>query len=170
MKVNNTDLLDKETRVLRLDIFNFLFEHEVKRSHRYQDFVTLLILEPDLRLRAAQSLQTLAALVEKLIRQTDLMARVDNATFAILLPQTDLRMAEIVASRIIDHVGSYVFPEEEDQHLTVSIGGACYPATSISVETSVLFKKAKTALKAAKRRGNSVCLADRPVEGGPSQS
>ena len=159
VRADKFDVLDKETGALRPDVFNFLFEHELKRSHSFQYSVALLILEPDRTRLTSETLQKMAALLQKEIREVDLLGRIGDATFAILLPQSDLDGAYIVASRIVDHVSNYVFPQEQGQHLTVSVGAGCFPTTSASLETADLFKTAQNALKVAKKEGNSVYLA-----------
>jgi len=167
MRGNNFDVLDKKSGVLRSDVFNFFFEHEVKRSRMYEYSVALLILESDHTPLTSQTVQTMSALIQKQIREVDLLGRIGDAKFVILLPQSDLDAAYIVASRIIDHISNYVFPQEQGQHLTVSIGAACFPTTSASPQTANLFKGAENALRVAQKEGNSVQVAGLSVRKPP---
>jgi len=162
-KGGDKDLLHTTPNNLRSDLFSFLLKCEVKRSLRYQNFMTLLILEPDRRPQSLETLETLATLIRNSIRETDFMTRIDDAEFAIVLLESNLDGAYIIASRIVDHISSYRFDHEEVQYLTVSIGGACFPTTSPSLETSDLLKQAKNALKIAKKERNRVHLPGLPV-------
>ena len=126
MRADRWDLVHKETGT-RSDLFSVLCEHEVRRSLRHRDFFTLLMLELDRRLQASETLETLTALMEKDIRETDLGAHIGGRRFAVLLPGCDLDAAHMVASRILGHVSKHVFPHAEGQHLTASIGGYVFP-------------------------------------------
>ena len=156
IRKNKYDLFNEETGALSSDFFDFLVEWEIKRSLRYQNFATLLILEPDRRPQSQATLGTLATLIRKNVRETDPIGRIGEARFGILLLKTDLDGAYIIASRIMDHISNYIFSKEEAHRLTLSIGGACFPINSTSIERNDLFKEAEDALKVAKKRGNSI--------------
>lgn len=156
MRANKCDLLGRETDDFVPDLFSFFIEWKVKRSIRYQQFITLLIAEPDRRLQALETPETFMILLRKNIRGTDLIAQIGDGEFAILLLESDLDVAYAVASRIMEYISSYMFDREEVQYLTVSIGAACFPTTSASLKTSGLLKEAKNALKVAKKEGNRV--------------
>jgi hypothetical protein len=160
---HNDDLVDKETGAILSEVFDFLVGWEIKRSLRYQDFATLLILEPDRRPRAPETLGTLVTLIKKNIRETDLTGRIGTIRFGVLLLKSDLDGAYSTASRIMDHVSKYIFSQEKAQHLTVSIGGACFPTNLTSKERSDLFKKAEDAFKVAKNKGESIYFPDLPI-------
>ena len=95
-------------------------------------------------------------LIKKNIRETDLIGRIGNGKFGILLLTADVDGAYIIASRIMDHINNYIFSTEKVQHLTLSIGGACFPINSTSIDRCDLFKEAEDALKVAKKKGNCV--------------
>ena len=156
-------LFYEETGALLSYFFGFLVEWEIKRSFRYQNFATLLMLEPDRKPRSSETLRTLVMLIKKNIRETDLIGRINKVRFGTLLLTTDVDGAYIIASRIMDHISNYIFSNEKDQHLTLSIGGACFPINSTSIERSDLFKEAEDALKVAKKKGNSVYFPGVPV-------
>ena len=160
MKAQKRNFFDTKTGTLGSEAFDFLFRREVRRSARYRGFVTILILEPDRKPQASKTLRTLADLVKKDIRAIDLIARIGKARFAVLLLESDLHVAYMVASRIIDRVSGYVFPKEERQRVTLSIGGACFPTTSATTNPSDLFKEAEDALEAAKKTGNTIYFRD----------
>ena len=151
-----------ETGAFLSDFFGFLVSREIKRSFRYQDFATLLMLEPDQSPESPSTMKTLVTLIQKNIRETDLIGRIGEGRFGMLLIASDIEGAFIITSRILDHISNYIFSHESGQHLTVSIGGACFPIHSTSIEECVLFKKAEDALKFAKKKGNSVYFPRSP--------
>jgi hypothetical protein len=158
-----SDLLEEETGALLSNFFDFLVEWEIKRSLRYQNFATLLILEPDQKLQSPESLGILVTLIKKNVRETDLIGQIGKLRFGILLLKTDLDGAYIIASRIMDHINNYIFSKEKAQHLTLSIGGACFPINSTSVDRCALFKEAEDALKVAKKKGGCVYFPGMPI-------
>jgi hypothetical protein len=158
-----SDLLEEETGAFLSNFFDFLVEWEIKRSLRYQNFATLLILEPDQKPQSPETLRILITLIRKNIRETDLIGRIGKARFGILLLKTDLDGAYIIASRIMDHISNYRFSKEKVQYLTLSIGGACFPINSTSIDRCDLCKEAEDALKVAKKKGGCVYFPGVPI-------
>ena len=155
--------LEEKTGLFLTDFFDFLVEWEIKRSFRYQNFASLLILEPDRILQSPSTLKTLVNLIKKNIRETDLIGRIGRDKFGILLLISDVEGSNNIASRIIDHIRNYLFSQKKDQHLTVSIGGACFPIHSGSIQRADLFKEAENALRTAKKKGNTVYFPRVPI-------
>ncbi len=90
------------------------------------------------------------------VRGLDLACRAGGEEFIIILPDTELRFAEMVAERIRRHVGTSPFdisipPGRLD--LTVSIGVAVLEDAEDTTET--LLRRADQALYAAKRDGRN---------------
>lgn len=88
-------------------------------------------------------------------RPTDVLARYGGEEFAIILPDTPLSGAEVVAASIIRNAQQYLHHwEGEHFHVTASVGIACQvPQTNISVEH--LLAQADQALYTAKREGRN---------------
>lgn len=105
-------------------------------------------------------LSTAAAIIQKLIRDEDLAARLGGEEFAILLPGIDLESALQVADRIRRKIAESPVLENEggDIHITVSIGVASLLSGKESADT--LISKADEALYASKQAGrNKVSFA-----------
>jgi len=155
--IDGNGFLDRETKALISPLFNFLLDWEIRRSFRYQDFASLLILEPDKEPRDIKTLAELVSLIRRNIRETDIIGRLNGLRFGIILLAADLDGAYIMASRIMGHINNYAFSKEPQQRLNISIGGACFPTNSINKDT--LFQLAKEMLEEAhKRGGNTICL------------
>lgn len=148
--------MDDTTGTITSNLFHFLLEYEIRRSLRYQNFTTVLILEPDSKPHASETLQTVVNLISKNIRDTDFIGRMNDTRFGVLLLYTGLDGAYIAGTRILDHINKYNFPDEQSHHLTVSIGGACFPTDS--TEMDALFKMAENSFKKAKATGNVIYL------------
>lgn len=148
--------VDETTGTITSNLFHFLLEYEIRRSLRYQNFTTILIAEPDSKPHAPETLQTVVNLIRKNIRDTDFIGRINDITFGVLLLYTGLDGAYIAGTRILDHINRYNFPYEQTHHLTVSIGGACFPTDS--TEMDALFKIAEDSFRTAKKTGNIIYL------------
>ena len=99
------------------------------------------------------------------VRDHDIAARFGGEEFIILLPETALNDAVVVAERIRMAVEGFNFePLGCQQHcVTISIGIGEFPTTGIATEE--LVKRTDAALYEAKTSGrNRVCMA-RPVKG-----
>jgi diguanylate cyclase (GGDEF)-like protein len=97
-------------------------------------------------------------------RVSDLVARTGGDQFAILLPETDLKQAEIIAERLRRMVeATPLIAEEREFTATVSVGVAEFrPGDDIAA----LMKEADDALYEAKCKGRNrvACAAQAPSE------
>ena len=151
-----SNLFDKETEALTSCFFNFMVGWEIKRSLRYQNFVSLLIFEPDQKPQDTETVRILITLIRKHIRETDLIGRIGNIRFGLLLIKSNLDGAYITASRMVEHINNYIFSQEKFQHLSLSIGGVCFPTNITSLKTSDFFKNAENAFKVARQKKESI--------------
>lgn len=97
-----------------------------------------------------------------LLRKEDIISRVGGEEFAILLPNTDMKSAQLIAEKIRYHVGS--------QSLTGEWVGKIEPKISLGVSTYTqgdtefheMYTRSDKALYEAKYSGkNKVCVAER---------
>ncbi len=151
------DFLDKDTRVFKRDLFNFWFEWEIKRGIRYQNFISFIVLEPDRAITNVKSLRDLVKVIKKNVRDTDIIGRLNDQKFGIILLMSDLDGAYIMASRLIEHVNNYIFEKEPFNSIDLSIGGACFPTNGI--EKNVLIEKAELMLIEAKRNKHKIIFS-----------
>lgn len=154
---NGSGFLDEETKALISPLFNFFLDWEIRRSFRYQNFASLLMLEPYNKPRNIETLAELVSLIKRNVRETDIIGRLNDFRFGIILLAADLDGTYIMSSRIMEHINNYAFSKEPQHRLKISIGGACFPTNSLDKDT--LFQLAKEMLEEAhKRGGNTVCL------------
>lgn len=105
-------------------------------------------------------LRAFAGILMKHVRNHDVAARYGGEEFVMLLPETSLSGAIVVAERIRMAVESYDFGPAGCCHkVTTSIGIGEYPSSGM--ESEDIIKKADEALYRAKTSGrNRVCVAE----------
>lgn len=104
-------------------------------------------------------IKELGAILKRMKRETDIVARFGGEEFCILCEETDTEGAVLLAERVREQLGSHVFQTELGA-LTVkaSLGVATFPKDAKTQES--LFEIADKALYSAKRGGrNRVCTA-----------
>jgi len=99
-------------------------------------------------------LQGLAALLRKHLRQYDTAARFGGEEFALILPETDLAEAALVAERLRKATEKLTFEQIPDLQVSASLGVACYPMPGVDVPDD-LIREADYALYNAKRHGRN---------------
>ena len=140
------------------------------RSRRYQNPLSLLMLDIDNfkhyndtngHPAGDELLKSIADIFERSVRRTDYVTRYGGEEFAIILPETPLENAKLVAEKIRKAIEKEDFENQEAQpggNLTVSIGVAEHSKEFNQVDEFV--NTADVALYKAKETGrNKVCLA-----------
>jgi len=149
------------------DIFNrraFMqaFEHEIVQAKKTNKALSLLILDIDHFKQINDTfghetgdlvLQHFSQHITKLIRDNDIFARIGGEEFALLLPDTSIEDARIVAKKIVEQIAEldlkHIAPKLT---MTVSIGLDCYEK---SLSGKALMQKSDTHLFEAKNAGRN---------------
>jgi len=132
---------------------------EIKRCLRYNKTLSLLFTDVDNfkdvndtygHLVGSAVLCELGQLFNKMVRDTDVIVRYGGDEFVIILPDTSLEGARVIAERLRERVEKFRFKGGRNLQiqLTVSIGIASCPDHSITAEE--LLQKADAAMYAAK--------------------
>lgn len=141
----------------------FFFERldeEIARSRRYGQPLSVLMVDADHfksindtfgHSTGDEVLRVLGTRIRESLRTIDVAARYGGEEFALVLPETDLESAEVVATRLLGVARTVTFgPEEAERRLTVSIGLAeLRPGET----AGSLVGRADAALYQAKREG-----------------
>jgi diguanylate cyclase (GGDEF)-like protein/PAS domain S-box-containing protein len=138
---------------------------EVERQKRYPTPLSLLMIDIDYfknyndangHLAGDQALKAVSILIQRGVRQSDIVARYGGEEFSAILINAGREKALEIAERVRRNVADTRFPNEGAQpnkRLTVSVGIATF-SSSISTLTD-LIREADHALYRAKRRGRN---------------
>ena len=106
--------------------------------------------------------------LQQMIRQIDIAARLGGDEFALLLPNTDLEEATVLASRIRRAVASEEFRDGNDRTKLLVSMGIHGVAGGDTIDSEEFMRCADLALLEAKRRGkNRVCLYSELIDNEP---
>jgi diguanylate cyclase (GGDEF)-like protein len=147
------------------------FDREIKRSERDELPLALIMIDVDHfknyndeygHLAGDQVLITVADAIRSPLRPNDLVARFGGEEFAVLLPETTVSNAEIIAERLRDHVAKAdpgMLDNRQLPAVTISLGIAGrQPGYSLDM----MIAAADVAMYHAKRNGrNRVQVAAR---------
>jgi diguanylate cyclase (GGDEF)-like protein len=143
-------------------------EMEFQRAQRYQQAFSILMIDIDRFKRINDSyghtvgdtvLQALVPSVTNSLRKTDSFGRFGGEEFLLLLPETDLDTAIIIAERIRRNIENLIIAYREIKvSITVSIGVSSYRIDDNTVE--LIIQRADAALYQAKNQGRNLVVAD----------
>ena len=141
-------------------------QRELTRSQRTKSNMSFLMMDID-RFKSINDehghdagdevLKTLARTCVEQLREVDILARLGGEEFAVLLPDTGLEGARLVAERLREALGaaSVDLPDGKGIRFTVSIGAAEHAGHE---KLKTVWKRADEALYRAKNNGrNCVC-------------
>ncbi|MEX2394718.1 MAG: diguanylate cyclase, partial [Actinomycetota bacterium] len=146
--------------------FRERLESEVERARRYGRDLSLLVLDAD-RFKSIndtfghqagdRTLIRMGELLQRNRRMEDGAFRIGGDEFALVLPETGMQGATVLAERLRRRIEHAVVGGERDVPLTVSIGAATFGEHGISADE--LFERADAALYEVKATGgNAIAL------------
>ncbi|MGE0083376.1 MAG: diguanylate cyclase [Desulfococcaceae bacterium] len=153
--------LDPLTRLYNRRVFELFFQQEKSKCGRYCHPMSLLILDLDHFKQVNDRfghqagdivLKEVADIILENIRGADLAARWGGEELAIILSETEIRGAEILAEKLRKIIADHDFPEVG--HVTASLGVAC-----MTKPDDDLFSDADKALYEAKQSGRNRVVA-----------
>ncbi|TYT74920.1 GGDEF domain-containing response regulator [Desulfobotulus mexicanus] len=163
-KLQELSITDELTRLFNSRHFYSRLEKEVERFHRYQRPLSLLLLDIDYfkdyndshgHLEGDRVLMRMGAIIKNSLRIMDSAYRYGGEEFTVLLPETEVKEALVVAQRIQEGLASEkFFPASMPQpvYITVSIGITEY----ITEENLVTFiQRADMAMYCSKKNGRN---------------
>jgi diguanylate cyclase (GGDEF)-like protein len=156
---------DELTKLYNHRYFIRALEREMKRTERYDEQLTLCMVDVDYfkkyndtwgHLQGNTVLTTLARILQNGSRGTDVVARYGGEEFAIIFVQAEIEDAMRVAERIREEVESYPFHGQDKLpggNLTISLGMACFPGQATTAHDLIEF--ADQALYRSKAEGRN---------------
>jgi len=160
-------LLDPLTTVFNRMGYNEGMSREYARWKRYGGTLSLLIFDLDLfksindtygHAAGDKVLASVAQLLRKQIRQCDILCRLGGEEFALILPETDVQGAAVVAEKLRGSIANSQFRfKEQPVPVTVSTGAAEFRDSDTQED---VFERADRALYLAKKRGRNRCCTE----------
>lgn len=167
--LRNAQLFAEVEHLARTDFLTGLPNHrtfqstltqELDRAQRHDHTFSMLMIDLDY-LKVVNDrfghpmgdivIRTIAERILSTCRGIDFAARYGGEEFSVILPETPLAGAVLVAERVRERIASCEFPGLG--HITASIGVANYPANALTKED--LIRVADQALYAAKNSGRN---------------
>jgi diguanylate cyclase (GGDEF)-like protein len=157
-------MYDDITGLYNAIYFNERFSEEVKRSHRYNATLSLMLVDIDNFTRINDEygaewgdniLKEVAEIIKAHTRETDVIARIQSDEFAVLLLQSDKSSAVLISERIrmAVEMRSIARQKKTKIHSSLSIGVANFPSDAQGKED--LISKVEEALQQAKKKGGN---------------
>ena len=166
--------IDELTGLYNYRYLDIVLERELKRSERYGSNLSVLFLDVDLfkmvndmfgHLIGSAVLREIGALLRRSVRDVDAVIRYGGDEYTIVLVETGLHGAAVVAERIRRTVESYTFGKREGLaiKLTVSLGYACSPDDAKT--KGELLEMADRAMYRGKAGGKNMAFHAQPGTG-----
>ena len=168
----NEELLSKTTKLEEKASFDFLtklynrrkfnsfLEYEISKANRYKDqHLSLLLVDIDYfknvndtygHLVGDNILQEISKILTICSRDTDIVARWGGEEFVLMLPQTNIEQAYLVAQKLRATIEKHKF--DDVKHVTCSIGVGQFHQNE---DKDTLFKRIDVALYKAKNNGRN---------------
>ncbi len=159
-KVAEQATLDGLTGLYNYRVFREQIEKEVARAQRENRCVSMIMIDVDDfksvndcygHQRGDTVLKAMATQLRNSVRDIDMVARYGGEEFAVILPNTGLKDAVVIANRIHQTIGTQKL---DGLQVTISLGVAVYPGPGVN-SADDLVCKADTFAYQAKFRGKN---------------
>jgi GGDEF domain-containing protein len=132
-----TTFYEDNSKLLTPRAFEFVLDSELKRAVRSQNYLTLVTVEASREWEGMTvtaddgTLQEVAQLIGREVRDTDLIGHTDRGTLSLVLLDADFEHSERVINRLVSRIENYEFPTQ----LRIAVGAACYPTHAVDAES-----------------------------------
>jgi hypothetical protein len=132
-----TTFYEENSRLLTPGAFEFVLDSELKRAVRSQNYLTLVTVEASREWEGMTmtaddgTLQEVAQLIGREVRDTDLLGHTERGTLALVLLDADFEHSERVINRLVSRIENYEFPTQ----MRIAVGAACYPTHAVDADS-----------------------------------
>ena len=136
MTMDTSSFYEAGSKLLTPGAFEFVLDSELRRAVRAQTFLTLVVLETarewDGVLVTADegTVQDVAEIIGREVRDTDLVGHTDKGALTIALLDSDFEHSAGVIDRLVSRIEHYEFPTA----LRIAVGAACYPTHAVDAD------------------------------------
>src|SRR5947207_1114462 len=108
-------LFEEGNKVLTPGAFEFVLKSELKRAVRSQNYLTLVVVEASREWQGVTvtaddgTLQEVAQIIGKEVRDTDLIGRTDKGVLSLVLIDADFEHSSHVINRLVSRIEHYEF-------------------------------------------------------------
>jgi len=164
---------DRLTHLYDNSHFLMLLNLQLEKSRRYETPFSIVMFDVDHfksyndangHLKGSEALQTIAELMKKIFRASDILSRYGGDEFAVILPISDKVGAYLAADRMREAVEAEPFEgtaKQPGKKLTLSMGIASYPEHGASADQ--ILDNADKALYRAKKMGRNRAVIYEPT-------
>lgn len=131
--MSSSAFYEEGSKLLTPGAFEFVLDSELKRAVRSQNYLTLVVVEARREWEGMTvtaddgTMQEVAQIIGREIRDTDLLGHTDEGTLALVLLDTDFEHSTRVIDRVVSRMESHEFPTA----LRIAVGAACYPTHAV---------------------------------------
>jgi hypothetical protein len=143
--------LEEDFRVLTPEAFEFVLTNELKRAVRSQNFLTLVLLEPHVDTGDASATRSVARVVSREVRETDLLSTTPQGRLSLVLLDADLQSSRHVVDRLMTRLEHYQFSTPID----ITVGVACCPTDAADAGSLRRAAEADAAASRGQSRGTA---------------
>ncbi len=135
--MTSSSFYEEGSKLLTPGAFEFVLESELKRAVRSQNFLTLVLIEASREWEGMTvsaddgTIQEVANLIGREVRDTDLLGHTERGTLALVLLDADFEHSTGVIDRLVARIESYEFSTA----LRIAVGAACYPTHAVDAES-----------------------------------
>jgi len=135
--MTSSSFYEEGSKLLTPGAFEFVLESELKRAVRSQNFLTLVTVETSREWEGMTvtaddgTVQQVAQIIAKEVRDTDLLGHTEKGTLAIVLLDADFEHSTRVIDRLVSRIENYEFPTL----LRIAVGAACYPTHAVDADS-----------------------------------
>jgi len=156
--------VDGLTELANRAAFNRRWAQEVKENHRYGKPLSIAMMDADHFKKVNDTyghpagdevLATLARIVRKCSRSSDIACRYGGEEFVLIMPHTHTTEASIVCERIREAVESTVWARHPEHKITISIGVSGAEVGLPQTSPEAWLEAADKALYTAKKSGRN---------------
>jgi diguanylate cyclase (GGDEF)-like protein len=160
-RVKQLAYLDGLTGIFNRRFFELRILEEIERARRYHTGMAVIIVDIDQfknlndefgHLLGDEVLRQVSSLFHQQLRKIDVVCRYGGEEFAILLTQTNIEQAAVIAEKLRRSVESYQFPGVP-RRVTISAGVAAF--TTHGKTRDEMIRAADNGLYAAKQSGRN---------------
>ncbi len=135
--MTSSSFYEEGSKLLTPGAFEFVLDSELKRAVRSQNFLTLVVVEAAREWEGIMvtaddgTVQEVAQIIGREVRDTDLLGHTDRGTLALVLLDADFEHSTRVIERVIQRIENYEFPTA----LRIAVGAACYPTHAVDADS-----------------------------------